>query len=148
MKIEEGKRINYFRKTEFKAMELTKEEAEREKKNMALRVTRGHEAGNKIIAILYSAGIDEVEGQYVKVRFRRGLIDEVRLIDEPEEEDIDELVFKVERENLREIVMDKLYEKAMKDELILDDNYWDAYRKAPVVMLKATMARLRGMAVV
>ena len=146
MEIEEGKRINYFRKTEFKAKELTVEEAEQEKINTVLKLTRGHEAGNKIIAILYSAGIDEVEGHYVKVRFRDGLIDEVRLIDGPEEESEDDMVFKVEREHLRETVRKKLYEKAMRHELILDDDYWDAYRKAPVVILKATMARLRGIA--
>ena len=146
MDIEEGKRINYFRKTEFKAKELTKAEAEQEKIDTVLRLTRGNEAGNKIIAILYTAGIDEIHGQYVKVRFKRGLIDEIRLIPEPEEEDMEEIVFKVERENLRDIVRNKLYEKAMKDELILDDDYWDAYRKAPEVLLKATMARLRGIA--
>jgi len=110
-----------------------------------LRATYGNEVVNRIIAILYSAGIDEVDGNYVKVVFKDGVIDSVKIVDSQEEKD-NTLTFRVKREGMKDELEKKIYDAINEMKFSFDHNYWKAYRRTPEVLLKATLARLRGIA--
>lgn len=140
----EEKAINYYHRTEFSEREITEEEAEKERIRDYLRRSYGNEVVNKIMAILYSAGIDKVEGKYVRVIFKDGRIGSVKVLSSPAKERDNEIIFRVERENLRGILERKVYEAMDSLRITVDDTYWRSYRRAPEVMLKAILARMRG----
>ena len=142
----EEKAINYYHRTEFKKREITEEEAEKERIKDYLRRSYGNEVVNKIMAILYSARIEKLEDKYVRVIFKDGRIGSVKVLNSPAEEKENEIVFRVERENLRDILERKVYEGIDSLRITVDDTYWKAYRRTPEIMLKATLARMRGIA--
>ena len=117
---------------------------EKKRRKEILRATYGNEVVSRIIAILYNAGIEELEGKYVSVEFKDGVIDSVKIVDSPEEKD-NTLTFRVKREGMREELEKKIYDAINEMKLTLDHDYWKAYREVPEIVLNAYLGRMMGM---
>ena len=150
---------NYYHRTEFKVEEIKEgENLERRRIREYLELSYGMEVVEQIMVILYSAGIEQMEGKYVSVEFKHGVIDSVKIVESPKEKD-DSLhplleregnreniiTFKVRKEGLREELEKKVYEAIENLRISLDKNYWKAYRDTPEIILNAYLGRMMGM---